>query len=67
MLLSLIIVFMAACGGNESSRPESTVNDSNDERISNSGGADVSKYDPNRGEGKFANVDVGNKLVGGFR
>jgi mono/diheme cytochrome c family protein len=62
MLLSLIIVFMAACGGNESSRPESTVDNSSSEKIPNPGGADVSKYDPNRGEGKFTHVDVDNKL-----
>ena len=65
MVLALITVFMAACGGGsskESSQSEATVDDSSGEKIPNPGGTDVAKYDPNRGEGKFTHVDLGNKL-----
>ena len=64
-VLGIIIIFMAACGGGnskESSPSETTVDDSSGEKIPDTGGTDVSKYDPNRGEGKFTHVDVGTKL-----
>ncbi len=64
-VLGVITVFLAACGGgnsSESTHSESAVSDSGGEKMPNSGGSDVSKYDPNRGTGKFTNVAIADKL-----
>ena len=49
-----IVAIVAACGGNENSGNSSTT--------ANDKSSDVSKYDPNRGEGKFTKVDLGTSL-----
>lgn len=64
-VLGIITVFLAACGGGNSSdstQSESAVSDSSGEKMPNPGGSDVSKYDPNRGTGKFTSVDIASKL-----
>lgn len=63
LVLSIITIFMAACGGSdESAKPATTAAESNGEAIPNTGGSDASTYDPNRGAGKFTNVEVADKL-----
>ncbi len=63
LVLSIITIFMAACGGSdESSKPATSAADSNGETIPNTGGSDASTYDPNRGVGKFTDVEVADKL-----
>lgn len=61
-VLFLMAMFIYACSSNNSvqkserSFPEETAAAASD------AGADVSSYDPNRGEGKFTTVDLGAKL-----
>lgn len=49
-----IMVIVAACGGNDNAGNSSTAG--------NDKSNDVSKYDPNRGEGKFTKVDLSPSL-----
>lgn len=53
--LALLIFGMSACGGGENNNQ----NDSNTATPTNS---ENPSYDPNRGEGKFTHVDLGDKL-----
>ena len=65
LVLAIITIFMAACGGSdESSKSATTGDDANAETTPNAEGSDVSKYDPDRGVGKFTNVEVADKLDG---
>ncbi len=60
-LVVLFIAFVASCGGNKSS--ESTTEQTNEN--SDHEDEDVKEnpsYDPNRGEGKFTNVELGATL-----
>ena len=62
--LSLITIIMLACnsGSSDSSKTTSAVtSDPNSEKNPTPGG-DAPAYDPNRGVGKFTNVEVGDKL-----
>lgn len=64
-VLSIITAVMAACGGgntNESTQSENAQSDSGGQKMSNPGGSDVARYDPNRGSGKFTHVDISDKL-----
>jgi len=58
-----LLFFFAACGGSEVKENATTTSapDSSGEKIPNPGGANPS-YDPNRGEGKFHEVKLGDKL-----
>jgi len=65
MLSSILIFIIYACtnsGSDDSSKTVSDTPDSSGEKIPNPGGSDVSKYDPNRGVGKFTTVDIKDKL-----
>jgi len=66
MLSSILIIIIYACnnGGSDDSSKTGTdiASDSSGEKIPNPGGSDVSKYDPNRGVGKFTTVDIKDKL-----
>jgi len=67
ILLGIAAVLYACNGGSSdsSSKTASDVTpDAGGEKIPNPGGSDVSKYDPNRGIGKFTHVDVADKLDG---
>ena len=66
-MLSCILIFVIyGCNSgssDDSSKATTEVTpDSNGEKIPNPGGSDVSKYDPNRGVGKFTTVDIKDKL-----
>jgi mono/diheme cytochrome c family protein len=66
LVLSIIATLMYACNSgssDSSSKSDSTAMapDANGEKIPTPGG-DAPAYDPNRGEGKFTHVDVGDKL-----
>ena len=52
-------VFIAACGGNADSNTSTTESSSSDSKKTETGNP---SYDPERGEGKFTTVDVGEKL-----
>lgn len=59
ILLSLVVFYItlvAACGGNQTA--DSTADTSSDAAKATTGD-DVSKYDPNRGVGKFKEVELG--------
>lgn len=58
-LVVIIITFAASCGPNKSSESSAT------ETTGNSGGDDNPSYDPNRGEGKFENVELSASLDAG--
>lgn len=58
IVLSLVIFYVglvAACGGNQTA--DNTADTTAD--VAAGTGDDVSKYDPNRGEGKFKEVELG--------
>ncbi|HEY5405470.1 MAG TPA: c-type cytochrome [Ginsengibacter sp.] len=64
-VLGIVTIFMAACGGgnsSESTQPGATTAESGSDASAKSGAADVSSYDPNRGTGKFTHVDIADKL-----
>ena len=67
--LSLITIILFACSGggsNDTSKTTTPVTpDPNGERIPTPGG-DPATYDPNRGEGKFTKVDIGDKVNASF-
>lgn len=63
IVISCLAIFFAACGGSapkDNAATSEVVPDSSGERIANVGGANPS-YDPNRGEGKFHDVKLGDK------
>ena len=66
LLSGILAFFLYACnnGGSDDSSKTTTdiASDSSGEKIPNPGGSDVSKYDPNRGVGKFTTVDIKDKL-----
>ena len=65
MLSGILIFIIYACnnsGSDDSSKAVTDTPDSSGEKIPNPGGSDVSKYDPNRGVGKFTTVDIKDKL-----
>lgn len=57
IVLGLVIVFVASCGGNSSSDKSDTTTSADEKQA----GGNPS-YDPNRGEGKFTNVELGATL-----
>jgi len=65
MVLSVVAIIMYACnsGGSDTSKQttSTTTPDPNEEKIQTPGG-DAPAYDPNRGAGKFTQVDIGDKL-----
>lgn len=68
ILLSLLVIgLFVACGGGDSEATEDSATTETTESTeaateTASSANDVSKYDPHRGEGKFTNVEVGEKL-----
>ena len=59
IVLSLVVFYaalIAACGGNQTT---DNTSDTSANAAGATAGGDVAKYDPNRGEGKFTNVDLG--------
>ena len=63
LVLSLVVLFIAfivSCGGNKSSDDANET--SNYETNDHDNDDDNPSYDPNRGEGKFSNVEVGATL-----
>lgn len=63
MILLCMGAFIAACGGNaeKSTTTASTDTESSTDKKTESGNP---SYDPNRGEGKFTKVEIGEKLDG---
>lgn len=63
-LLSLLVISLfVACGGGDTESTEETGTETSEAtETPQSSTADVSKYDPHRGEGKFTNVEVSEKL-----
>jgi len=65
ILSGIVAAILYSCGGgsDDSSKTATDMtSDSSGEKIPNPGGGDVSKYDPNRGVGKFTHVDIADKL-----
>jgi mono/diheme cytochrome c family protein len=66
ILSGILAIIISACnsgGSDDSSKATTDITpDSSGEKIPNPGGTDVSKYDPNRGAGKFTSVDIKDKL-----
>jgi len=64
--LSMIVLFiaiMASCGGNSNSeKVDGSTAESENGAVSEDGKTESPSYDPNRGEGKFTNVDIGTTL-----
>lgn len=66
IIIGSLALFFAACGGsgekdNTTTEPTTMTDTSSGEMMPNTGGANPS-YDPNRGEGKFHDVQVSDKL-----
>jgi hypothetical protein len=63
LMVGLFISMIYACNSDTSkdTNQTTTTPDPNAEKIPTPGG-DPAAYDPNRGEGKFSNVEVGDKL-----
>lgn len=64
IVICSLALFFAACGGSGEKDTATTTepaSDSSGEKIPNVGGTNPS-YDPNRGEGKFHDVKLGDKL-----
>lgn len=59
VIILFMAVFFAACGGNADSNTTSSETTSSDSKKTENGNP---SYDPERGEGKFTNVEVGEKL-----
>lgn len=57
MILGILSVFLAACGGSSSNDKASKAAGSSD-----AGSTENPSYDPNRGEGKFKSVDISGAL-----
>ena len=57
LALTLVIFSLISCGGNDQA-----AKDENKSAATDATGDAAQAYDPNRGEGKFKNVDVGNSL-----
>ena len=60
IILSLVVAFVASCGGNNSSENKTTEAEKTTAAGDNAGGNP--SYDPNRGEGKFTTVELGATL-----
>lgn len=61
LFVVLFSVFLYACGGASGESSAATSGDNNAAASSATDNANPA-YDPNRGEGKFSNVEVGDKL-----
>jgi cytochrome c551/c552 len=64
-----LALFFAACGGSgekDNATTSGPASDSSGEKIPNVGGTANPSYDPNRGEGKFHDVQISDKLDGGM-
>jgi hypothetical protein len=63
ILSAAIPMLLAACGGNpepsQDQKPKEVLQDQSSSTTTENGNP---SYDPNRGEGKFTNVDLGDKL-----
>ena len=59
VIILFMSAFFAACGGNTDSNTSTAESSSSDSKKSETGNP---SYDPERGEGKFTKVEVGEKL-----
>ena len=59
-ILLVMVIFIAACGGNSETNTTSSETPVSETKTDNSNPS----YDPERGEGKFTKVEVGEKLDG---
>ncbi|MEP6711649.1 MAG: c-type cytochrome [Ferruginibacter sp.] len=65
IVLSIVVASIAACGGGKNS-DYATKDDNKAIKTDVPKDAPPPAYDPNRGEGKFKTVDIGNSLNAGF-
>jgi len=61
IVLSLVVAFVASCGGNNSADNKTTEATTSTSTSDENAGGNPS-YDPNRGEGKFTTVELGATL-----
>jgi hypothetical protein len=59
IVIGCIALFIAACGGSKTDQPEQKKEFLQDDAATAS---ETPEYDPNRGEGKFTTVELGDKL-----